>query len=376
MRSRPSVALIFILLLITAGTVTSSFAEEPGPGLRLAWEHSLDGTIQRISADSRADCFAVLAGRDLSVWTYEGELRWRRDLAVLGPWFRASKVAVAPSCDWAAVVGDSSYRYGWILRRDGSRRHFATSGTPLSVAIAPAGDLIAVGTGAGRLHLISPKGASLATRKVEGILDELEFSADGHLLVTDNILGGPGIYSRTGEPVWSAEGSWWLSTSADLSQKVSWSVPAHFSSLGRVAFYGADGREAWGRDVYNPEARISRDGTAIAVIGVLDDESGSEAGPSGLPVEVSQNRLYIFDPAGVVKASVPVPGQFLVGISEDGRALLLQDNRGTVRLYSETGELRQELRVCSEDGCPVLAHRGLEHVLVTEGSSLRVFSGR
>jgi hypothetical protein len=374
MRSQPSVALLIVLLLLTAGTVTGSFAEEPGPGLRLAWKHSFDGTIQGISADSGADCFAVLTNRDLSVWTYAGELRWRRDFAALGRWFRASKVAVAPSCDLAVVVGDSSYHYGWIFRRDGSRRHFATPGTPLAVAIAPAGDLIAVGTAAGRLSLVSPKGASVATRKVEGILNALEFSADGHLLVTDNIMG-PGIYSQTGEPVWSAEG-WWLSTSADLAGKVSWRVPPHFSSLGQVTFYGPDGQEAWGRAVYNPEARISRDGTAVAIVGLLD-EGGVDTGPAGgAPVEIAQNRLYIFDPAGAVKASVPAPGQSLVGISENGRTLLLQDHRGMMRLYSEAGELRQELQVCSQDGCPVLARRGLEHVLVTEGPFLQVFSGQ
>ena len=332
------------------------------------WQHTFDDPIIALSAEHDGNCFAALTARELAVFTYEGRRLWSRDLTTLGEWFRGDGVALAPACEWAAVMGTSSYRYVWVLEKGGGGRYAAFSGeTPTAVAISPQGDRIAVATGASRLHLLRPGLGTrsmlsrLAVTNTELLPSTLLFSHDGRRLFT--AWGyGVGAFDDEGGAIWEESGG---VCSQSLPVDASWSLavcmPPHGPGIDWLEARDASGAEVWSRafaDVRS--AVVSGDGTAAWVL----------AQPQG-SVEDAPRHLMVFTRDGKVVTDLEVDMSHIVAVAHDGAMALLGREPWNLAWYSASGvKLADESM--AEEVSEVDARRGLTRLVGIKGRQLLV----
>lgn len=327
------------------------------------WQHTFDDPIVAISAEHEGNCFAALTARELAVFTYEGQRLWSRNLTTLGSWFRGGDVALAPACDWAAVMGTSSYRYVWVLEKNGAARHAAFTGeTPTAIAISPQGDRVAVATGGFRLHLLRP---GLGTRSMleravvkttELLPRSLLYTRDGRQLMTTWGYGA-GVRDGEGRDIWEASGGVCsLSLPADASWSLAACVPPHGPGFGVLDARDAAGAALWSSTFgYVSSALISGDGTAAWVM----------ARPKGTDHDTPE-RLMVFTREGKVVADVETDMNRIVGVAHDGTKALLSRESRSLTWYSASGEKLAD-ETLAEEMSEVHARRGLTRIVgITE----------
>lgn len=336
------------------------------------WQHTFDDPIIGISAEHEGNCFAALTARELAVFTYEGRRLWSRDLTTLGKWFRGGGVALAPTCDWAAVMGTSSYRFVWVLDKNGGARYASFAGeTPTAMAISPQADRIAVATGGLRLHMLNPGlGARSmltrhAVRRMELLPRTLVFSRDGSRLTTTWGYGA-GVFDDEGREVWEASGGVCsLSMPVDASWSLAACVPPHGPGFGVLDARDAAGAKRWTRTFgYVGRALLSGDGTSAWVM----------ARPKGTDYDGPQ-RLMVLTGEGNVAADVEVDMNEIVAVAPDGTRALLRREPWSLAWYSASGEKLADDSV-AERVSEVDARRGLTRIVGIRGRTLLVLTRR
>jgi len=195
------------------------------PEAVLSWERELSGKVINLDVSSDGQCVAVTTTTGIALLRTNNELVWERPF--LNQWMAASintpverrPVAVAPRCRWVAVAGASNYRYVWLFGVHGqARAHIATPGTPEALAISHRGDVLAIGTAAGHLLFVNPRGVvqrdvTLSDRlPVLDIFDRLQCSPDDVLLLTTWAGGTTALFTRQGEPIWTRQLMYWMTT--------------------------------------------------------------------------------------------------------------------------------------------------------------------
>lgn len=252
-----------------------------------------------------------------------GKDLWHWDFRAGNRFLTATSVAIAPNCDWVAFVGDSSYRYAWIVRRRGAPTSIPFKATPLSAAISHGGDRLAIGDGANTLRLFSSEGKPLWNKLLEDvpIIDRVAFAQTDQAVMATAWSGA--VLSMDGELRWSrnllAEG---MRTSRNLESFVTWSLAWHFSITPAVSFLDKEGQVVWTRlgAGSSPYAAISPSGDMV-VAELLDDQSldplliNAQNPPS--------SSLTLLSASGAVLHTFREPGA-PIAFSADGRRLLLE----------------------------------------------------
>lgn len=366
--------LIHALFAVLVGATVVEGSASGQQELRVSkpvWAHHFDGRIIDISPEMPGDCLAVLTETDVSVFNYRGRRQWRRTFARMGRPFTASRVALASSCDWIAVIGDASYRHLWVFRRDGSDAYFGFQGeTPLGVAIAPSDGLIAVSTGGRRVHFIQSSADGLTRRRTArsgNVVRGVACSADGAFL--DLTHGyGHGLLETAGEGGWIEPGGvCWMSVASSRSWSVAACLPPHFSSFGHVSARTANGSVLWRKGLYGAQAVLARNGSIAALLGQPGEMAEHAA-------TEDHAHLYVVNRKGHVTTTVPMPNQRLIGVKDDGSAILVRDRRAaTVTWYSSQGR-RVRSAALATDYRQITARRDLGYLFAWDQNTLEVFS--
>jgi hypothetical protein len=335
------------------------------------WTHTFDAPIVAISDEHAGDCFAVLTREGVSVFSYGGRKLWERDFARLGRYFSAEGIALASDCSWVALAGTSAYKYVWVLERGGSSRYASLAPeTPTAVAIAPQGDVIAVATGAERIHLIAPGSAktgtvlrSHAVIETNLITNTLAFTPDGRRLIP-TFGYGAAVWERDGKAVWLEPGMVCrMSPVANASWTLSSCEPPHFSSQGTLTARAADGKVLWEKTIFSLTALGSASGTTFAT-----------GEPRQTPEPTGAERLMVIGRDGKVTANLPRDPDLFgpIGVADDGSRALFRRRQGPLVVYSSEGKLLSTIPLVDELS-RLSARRNVSLVIGFSDANLGVF---
>ncbi len=285
--------------------------------------------------DGPASCMAVADATKVSVRALDGRELWQWSYAKGSRYIAPAAIAVSQACDAVALVGDSGYKYSWVVRKTGRAAAVSGSGTPLSAAFDTTGTRVAIGTAAGRVLLVGADAQRLWTTDVSEhapIVRGLRFSSHGNVVITD---GGAVVVDTSGRVVW---GQWATGTALarNHSRMVAWQQPPHGPGYGVVQLVDmTSGKELWLKPVYSgaPEALLSRDGSLVAIW----VNRNQTVDPAADFVPDPPMDLCLLDSAGrVVKRLDAKPGRLIAGTADLGR-LLLDSRDGIVEVSANGG---------------------------------------
>jgi len=361
------------LATFAAASPPKAPAHPPPQTFRLSWEREIPGAFQSASLSAGEDCIVVTTDAGVSVLNVNGSLRWQRIFSGINPWMTATSAAAPAGCEWVAVVGDSSYKYVWVMERKGPIHFFRTQGTPEGVAVSHHGDRIAVGTADEHLYLLDPQAGLLFDRE-SGYAYSLAFSkTDSHLIVT---YGRAGLYTRDGEPVWIAEVGDTLSASTELKWFLVSGQPNHGPGIGRIALLDQNGKVVWSREGNEPMGLIAPDGSSFVVTDRVCP-----------PPEVCYGEnvvagFQVLRPDGNLISDRSWPDGHVFAIADDGRSFLqyAYGKREGIYCLSPEGELLWQFPEPTQPD-QVLAFRNFSAFLVlpprySSGNALQLYVRR
>jgi hypothetical protein len=276
---------------------------------KLRWETSLTEHVRGLALSPDGEYLAATTEKGVALLATSGQLLWEKDYSAISRWISYPKyqgaippLVVVPKGQWMAVAGDSGYRYVWVLDKQGRKQWYVkTTGTPQALAVTRKGDLLAIGTAAGHICLVSPQGKVLGDIEVRGVVGGLNwarqvmgglaFSEDGtHLLITWGI-GTVGLLSRAGKIMFAREPGGLTVMTLSMSRDLRWFLMVKKLSYSplpeRIELISQTGESLWEKELYGAEALISPDGSYIVAAGWLK--------PFGELAEGDLPRLLILD---------------------------------------------------------------------------------
>ncbi len=325
----------------------------------LAWEKSWD-RITTAALTSTGSCIAVVTPTAATALDSRGQELWTWNFGARP--IVASRIAISPQCDWAALAGDSGYRYVWIIHRDGTGKFLKIDGTPLGVAINHAGNRLAIGTGKSEVWLVSPDGALQWRERVCCLAEEFAFSEDDATLAI--LRSGTGIMTASGKMVWSS-GLNEMKTSRDFKTFVGSFAPPHGAGFRGIRLLDANGKELWEKFSGNSVSVLSPDGTVVAAL-IDDDQVESEAKMYEDPHKAYS--LTLLDRAGKVLKSLPLK-EAPIAVFSGGQEIITRSDPFGTSLAAWAADGRQ-LWTLSEPG-------GLSEIRFTpDGGAMVLWSER
>jgi hypothetical protein len=314
---------VIVSAQVVVSSTPTSITSLPPEGPLPVWSHTLPAPSVQLPAITAAalapngHCVAVAGVGAVDVLDTKGKTLWTWEYGKVNKFIVAGALAVSPRCDAIALVGSSSYKYTWVVSRQGFRVPIQTTSTPLGIAFSHDGESIALGTGACDLLLLGKSG-SLKWKKVfkEGfcIFDELSFSADDKF-----ILAQAGLVALDGTLLWSTNA--WMAPASNLQTFVSWWVPNHGHATGRVSALAADGKVLWSRVAPGESAAISASGDIIAAPVYQKQQLTPEEWDNveDIPVEIQ-----VISRSGELLNTLPVGGTQVLAMSPDGNRVLVR----------------------------------------------------
>lgn len=312
--------LVILAGLLGAGT-TSPFRQS-STDLTPLWRTTIDVVAARLS--STGQCVGVVTPNDVTVFDHSGKVLWSWPFKANNRFAEFRQIAVSPDCTAIAVVGDSSYRYTWIAHQNGRRAYVAHKSTPEGVAFNHRGNLVAVGTAANQILLLTADG-SVQWERPSGtdccVVMELEFAAaDDAIVVTS-----------WGASVMNVDGTLRFAThafqngmhaSTDLQAFAAWAQPNHGPGIGGVEYLDRNGAILWSKFSSYGGAAISPTGDFVASW-VNDNQNPTAA--DEFADQSGAVRLIGRD--GVVRNVLAPKGEPLT-FSKDGKLVLIMTPQG------------------------------------------------
>jgi hypothetical protein len=331
------------------------------------WEQRF-GTIVDVSTPAAAPCIAVLTGGEVAVSGYDGATIWRRDFRKFSRIFQAETVVVAPSCDWVVVTGNASYRYAWLLRRDGRDEYIGFRGvTPLAAAIHPDGQKIAITTSGPSLQVADANPFVLRKTIPYRGFGGVEYTTADVLLASRY---GAGVIGADDTVKWSdSNGVCDISVPEGAAWSVTACSPPHFSSIGSVTVRDTDGALRWSQVVDSPQMAAAPDGSFIAVLGAaVTVQNAREIG--------GERRLRFVQPNGKAITEIAPPDGNIVGVTGAGLVIVQQYQPPTMLAFSKDGTQRVVLELPSWPRGARLAGRDRTTLLIWDEHRLQAFDVR
>ena len=313
--------------------LSSKIQTEPTPpqreGAVPVWSHSLPAINPQLRAVTAAAlapngrCVAIAGSGKVEVLSVAGKLLWTWEYGKINKFITAGGLAVSPSCDEIALVGNSGYRYTWLADRGGLKVPIQTSSTPLGIAFSHDGELAVLGTGGCDLLLIGKSG-ELKSKKTyhDGlcILADLSFSANDKFILLQG--WSTGIVRLDGTLLWDVPG-WGMAASRDLQTFVTWFVPNHGPAVGDVSLRNAEGKELWSRVAPGQAAAISASGDKIAA--PIYEEPEHDFSPAEWDKYQEQPvEIQIISHSGETLKTVSFEASEVLAMRPDGDRLLVR----------------------------------------------------
>ena len=229
------------IVLVFAGSDTA-FVAPLTPG----WSKPLGKGVRLVGVEEYGRCILFAGNGAIQVVLPSGETMWSWPYSKISRYINPRAVAVSHDCDAIALVGDASYKYAWIAQRGGKAVSIPFTVTPTEAAFDRTGQLVAIGTYGGALHLYARSGDLQWTRDaMVAIVDQLDFTDDNQRVVFKG-WGGAGVVSVAGHVEWSGLSNR-LAASQDLSTFVFSNEPNHGPGLPQIVVTDASRTTLWSR---------------------------------------------------------------------------------------------------------------------------------
>jgi len=197
--------LVLVSSLVLASNVDAQNYLEP------AWTKTLAKGGRFLAAQELGRCSLVDQNGAIEVLDETGALAWRWNYRKVSRLIYPQETAVSPDCDAIATTGSATYKYTWLVERDGRSVSIGSMGTPSDVVFDATGRHLLIGTFTGMLQMHArPTGDLLLTRAVRAPI-----AIEGIEMVNDE--GRVAFKKREGAGV--DTDAWLLATSGDPKRK-------------------------------------------------------------------------------------------------------------------------------------------------------------
>ncbi|HUQ88510.1 MAG TPA: hypothetical protein VM096_13185 [Vicinamibacterales bacterium] len=250
---------VLVFLLAIASTVNAQNVLTP------AWTKTLAKGGRFLTAHDLGRCLVVDQNGAIEVLDETGALSWKWDYRKVSRLIYPQETAVSPDCDAIAATGSATYKYTWLVDRNGKSVSIGSMGTPSDVAFDATGQHLLIGTFTGMLQMHGRTGDLLLTRAVRAPM-----AIEGIEMVNDD--GRVAFKKREGRDADSQYDSWLLASTADPKRK--W-----MASTERIACLDEQGRvlaeipsQTFYREVvvsrdFGQVVRIDREGNTTRLFG-------------------------------------------------------------------------------------------------------------
>ncbi len=318
--------LAWIAFLLGLAAAFAQAGPPPVPQLSPAWSNSYSslGTPppeqwRRAAPAFSYDgsCIAIAGGSEAQVISRTGRTLWKWKFGAINRFIIAGSVAVSPACDAIAVGGDSSYKYVWIAEKNGHKISIPFPSTPLGLAFSRDGTSVAVGTGGGRVYLLSRAGKERWSTPPYSVSypSDISFSPDGRFILVREC----GAILRVDGSIVGTYNGCGMSTSTDLRTIVTSWQPPHGPGPGNVTAQSETGKEIWSNFSDDPAIVITPAGDKIIARVNIDQEPPKEEF-----YEPRETALRMFSRDGKKLDGFPNFDGRPVAISPDGTRVLLE----------------------------------------------------
>lgn len=250
--------LVLVSLLVLASNVAAQNYLEP------VWTKTLAKGGRFLAAHELGRCSLVDQNGAIEVLDETGALAWKWNYRKVSRLIYPQETAISPDCNAIATTGSATYKYTWLVERDGKNVSIGTMGTPSDVVFDATGQHLLIGTFSGMLQMHArPTGDLLLTRAVRAPI-----AIEGIEMVNDE--GRVVFKKREGSDVDSD--AWLIATSGDPKRK--W-----LASSDRIACLDEQGRvlaeipsQTFYREVvvsrdFGKVVRINREGNTTRLFG-------------------------------------------------------------------------------------------------------------
>jgi hypothetical protein len=254
-----AVLLVLVALLAFASPVPAQTVLTP------AWTKTLAKGGRFLTAQELGRCIVIDQNGALEVLDEAGALAWRWNYRKVSRLIYPQETAVSPDCNAIAMTGSATYKYTWLVERDGKSVSIGTMGTPSDVVFDATGRNLLIGTFTGMLQMHArTTGDLLLTRAVK-----TPIAIEGVEMFSDS--GRVAFKKREGASVDTFD-AWLLASTAEPKRK--W-----LASTERIACLDDQGRvlaeipsQTFYREVvvsrdFGKVVRIDRSGTATKLYG-------------------------------------------------------------------------------------------------------------
>jgi len=183
---------------------TINSAAEP---LKPAWSKPLGRGAALVGVEEYGRCTVFANKTAIQVVLPSGDVSWTWPYAAITRNLNPRDVAVSHACDAIAVPGDAGRKYVWVAQRSGALTTLSFTATPAEAAFDQTGELLAVGTFSGSIHLFTREGELKWTRETKAsIVQGINFSDDNRHIAFKSFAGA-GIVSVAGHVESSIRGA-------------------------------------------------------------------------------------------------------------------------------------------------------------------------
>jgi hypothetical protein len=177
-----------------------------------AWTKTLAKGGRFLTAHEYGRCIVIDQNGAIEVLDETGASAWRWNYRKVSRLLDPQDTAVSPDCDAVAMTGSATYKYTWLVDREGRSVSIGTMGTPSAVAFDRTGDRLLIGTFTGMLQVHDRAGYLLTARAVRApaVVDGLE-------VVNDN--GRVAFKDREGASNEAQFDAWLLASSSEPKRK-------------------------------------------------------------------------------------------------------------------------------------------------------------
>jgi WD40 repeat protein len=151
-------------------------------------------------------CIAIAGNGKAQVISNKGDTLWKWKYGTINKFIVAGELAVSPGCDAIALGGDSSYKYVWIVEKNGHKTSIPFPSTPLGLAFSRDGKSVAVGTGSARLYLFTRDGRERWSTPPYSVSypSDIAFSPDGGFILIRECGAILRVDARSSAPITGA----------------------------------------------------------------------------------------------------------------------------------------------------------------------------
>jgi hypothetical protein len=175
--------------------------------LKPAWSKPLGRGAGLVGVEEYGRCTVLASKTAIQVVLPSGEVSWTWPYAKVVRHLNPRDVAVSHECDAVALPGDAGRKQVWVAQRNGTLTTLQLTTTPAEAAFDHTGQLVAVGTFSGSIHLYTRGGELKWTRETNAsIVQGITFSDDNRRIAF-NSFAGAGIVSVAGHVESSKRGS-------------------------------------------------------------------------------------------------------------------------------------------------------------------------